>query len=213
MHDADDKVLTKPIDSQRFQVSASRYIALASALITVALPLAVFLRETFAKDRELAVSRAEQEFKIRSAYLDRALDPARPAALRQGVLRFLVGTSDDPQLKAWAQKELALVEPEANELKGDLVKFRRLFDEKDERVQSLIDAWRNAGDSKAAAAKAEINALNRSKAELESRIARTTERLTGVVNLSGTSGGRAMLSADPPTVRVEPKAEPGTREQ
>lgn len=47
---------------------------------------------------------------ITTGYLDRALDPATPLAIRNSLLRFLsVSASDDDRLNVWAKQELKFV--------------------------------------------------------------------------------------------------------
>lgn len=191
---------TTPADSPRWQVSASRSLAIASAIVGLMLPVSQCVRETFAERRELAVSRAEQEFEVRSAYLDRAVDPARPAALRLGVLRFLVQTSDDEKLKKWAQDEIALVEPEANQLKARLENLRGALDAREKRIEDVIMEMsskppRDRDPKAIAAAEAEINALHRSKMDLESKFAKTIAQLKGV-DLVGKAEGAANATGD-----------------
>ena len=50
-----------------------------------------------------------QQHKIVTGYLDRALDPEVPLAIRQQLLRFL-STSAGPQIENWAKTELRLVD-------------------------------------------------------------------------------------------------------
>lgn len=169
----------------RWEMTASRWIALASAGMVVALPGATFVREHFAKKRELTVARAQQEFTIRSAYLGLAVDPARPPALRQGVLRFLVQTSDDERLRTWAEAELKIVGPEADGLRAELAKLRSAMEERDKRLASVTAALdrerqKSTKDAKMIAdAQAEQAALAKSVANLEGRIAKTSDSLFG----------------------------------
>jgi hypothetical protein len=164
------------------QVRASALLALASAFITAALPFAVYVRETFAKHREIEVAKAEQAFKERSAYLDRAIDPARPAALRQQVLRFLVQTSDDDRLRKWADDEQKRVDSEVEALKTLAAQQKEQIDQKDKEIAKAKAAFAQAHmqDKKALAdTREKLELLELAKQKLEGEYAQAAQRLKG----------------------------------
>lgn len=167
------------------QGKAAKWIALAATCITVALPAATWVRECGAKDRELTVAKAEQQFQMRSAYLDRALDPARPAELREAVLRFLRDTSEDKPLRDWAESELNRVNGEVRDLKAGLSELQDQLQKQQQRTIKLIADLKRQDDQQKlnaqalAEARTKITELEASRVELQSKIAGKSELLTG----------------------------------
>lgn len=163
------------------------WIAIVSTAIGAALPLATFVRESQAKKRELAVAEAQQQFAFRSAYLDRALDPAKPPELRQGVFRFLVATTADEPMKKWAMSELANVTEDVNRIRAErddaLSKAAASGKDLAAKTEALAreQRARKVDASAIAAAQREIAELRRAKAELEAKAAKAEQRLTGRV--------------------------------
>src|SRR5258706_9998011 len=88
-----------------------------AALIAAVMPATTFIRESITKERELALAEREEDYKIRTAYLDRAVDTEhRTPEGRQQILRFLAAT-DDRSLTTWAKEELKRVDEQVEEVR------------------------------------------------------------------------------------------------
>ncbi|HLL82297.1 MAG TPA: hypothetical protein VK420_06585 [Longimicrobium sp.] len=97
-------------------------VTLLGTLAAAVAPVTVGVQSYIQKQKELAIAEREQEFKIRLAYLDLAIDPARTPADRAIVLRFLKEATHDDALSGWAGNELGLVNQELDRLKQELAK-------------------------------------------------------------------------------------------
>jgi len=102
-------------------------IATMTALLAAVLPVKTAIEESFRNDRELALQqakqredaalqRAKQEHEIRMAYLDRFEVPGH----RLQTLRFLIATTSDQRLLAWAKEEKKLVEVQLAAIEQEL---------------------------------------------------------------------------------------------
>jgi hypothetical protein len=132
-------------------------IATMTAIIAAVLPVTTAIQKHYENERELALQQqrqetelallqARQENDIRLTYLQRFEMPGH----RMQTLRFLIATSTDPRLIAWAREEKAIVQaeldsieeqirtvveelernpqgPRADELKARLVELTRLL--------------------------------------------------------------------------------------
>jgi hypothetical protein len=90
----------------------SGYIALAVPITVAISNLAKLCLEWLKQNHEIKTSRIEQSHKITTQYLDRALDPSVPLAIRHQLLRFLA-TPDNSgdRLQCWAEREMKRVGP------------------------------------------------------------------------------------------------------
>jgi hypothetical protein len=87
-------------------------ITAMTAIIAAVLPVTKMIEEHYRSKRELALQEAKQDNDIRVAYLDRY----QLTGQRRKTLRFLIGTSPDERMVAWAKDELAAVLEELEEL-------------------------------------------------------------------------------------------------
>ena len=83
-------------------------VATLTAIIAAVLPVTTAVQEHYRTNRELALEESKQANEIRTGYLDRLDKPG--ARLR--TLRFVLATTDDAALKAWAQAETLQVQGE-----------------------------------------------------------------------------------------------------
>ena len=83
-----------------------------TAIIAAVIPVTTAVQAHYQKERELSLQESKQAYEIRVSYLDR-LDKPR-ARLR--TLRFVLATTNDAALKAWAEAETKHVQAELNEL-------------------------------------------------------------------------------------------------
>jgi hypothetical protein len=83
-------------------------VAALTAIIAAILPVTTAIQEHYRTNRELALEESKQANDIRTSYLDRLDKPG--ARLR--TLRFVLATTDDAALKAWAQAETLQVQTE-----------------------------------------------------------------------------------------------------
>jgi hypothetical protein len=103
-------------------------IAGVTAILAAVLPLKTAIEESFRNDRELALQQAKQqeelllqqtkqEHEIRMAYLDRYEVPGH----RLQTLRFLIATTTDPRLLAWAQEERKIVQEQLDKIEQKII--------------------------------------------------------------------------------------------
>jgi hypothetical protein len=83
-------------------------IATLTAIVAAILPVTTAVQEHYRTSRELKLEESKQANEIRTGYLDRLDKPG--ARLR--TLRFVLATTDDTALKAWAQAETLQVQSE-----------------------------------------------------------------------------------------------------
>jgi hypothetical protein len=83
-------------------------VAALTAIIAAVLPATTAIEEHYRTKRELALEESKQANDIRTSYLDRLDKPG--ARLR--TLRFVLATTDDATLKAWAEAETLQVHAE-----------------------------------------------------------------------------------------------------
>jgi hypothetical protein len=202
-------------------------VTLLGALAAAVAPVTVGVQNYIEKQKQLAISERDQDFKMHMAYLDLAIDPARTPADRAIVLRFLKGTTHDTALAAWASNELNVVQQELARLQQDL-----------ERKQEALAAQRRAEQE----AKAKVDALRKqvrpptaqleeAEAELiqardkKASVQAETELLRGLVVPGATltpeeeQGARSppppppsqpLLGLDEPAAPSNARCEPGT---
>lgn len=92
-----------------FDSSSTAKVALIAAAITAAPPLTAAVHGAFSSSRQAEAAKIDQDFKMRMAFLDRAIDPKSPPDDRHKVLRFLVAVATDKKMKSWAESELKSV--------------------------------------------------------------------------------------------------------
>jgi hypothetical protein len=125
-------------------------VTLLGTLAAAVAPVTVGVQSYIQKQKELAIAERDQEFKIRLAYLDLAIDPARTPADRAIVLRFLKEATHDDALSGWAGNELGLVNQELDRLKQDLAKAQEALaaQEKAEReARAELERLRQLNDA------------------------------------------------------------------
>ena len=98
-----------------------------TAIIAAVIPVTTAVQAHYEKERELAMQAAKQAHEIelesskqaheiRTSYLDRLEKPG--AKLR--TLRFVLATTTDPEMKAWAEGEKKVVEGELAKVDGEI---------------------------------------------------------------------------------------------
>ncbi len=103
-------------------------IATMTAIIAAVLPVTTAIQEHYESEREfvlqqtrqqteLALQQARQDNDIRLAYLQRFEVPGH----RLQTLRFLLATSTDPRLIAWAQEEQKYVQGQLDKIEEQLL--------------------------------------------------------------------------------------------
>jgi hypothetical protein len=103
-------------------------IALVSTLVGAIVPTTAFIAnwakiqlDTRRQAYEIAQAQAKQTHEITTDYLNRALDPAFPIALRYQLLRFLsTSEKDGHKLENWAEGELKRLDPILQSLSRDV---------------------------------------------------------------------------------------------
>jgi len=83
-----------------------------TAIIAAVLPVTTAVQAHYQKEREIALQESKQAHEIRTSYLDRMDKPG--AKLR--TLRFVLATTTDPALKAWAEEEEKRIQAELDEI-------------------------------------------------------------------------------------------------
>jgi hypothetical protein len=91
-------------------------IAAVTAIVAAVVPVTTAIQEHFETQSELVLQQAKQEHDMRMAYLERYEVPGR----RLQTLRFLLATSTDPRLLAWAREEQELVQGQLEEIDEQL---------------------------------------------------------------------------------------------
>lgn len=97
-----------------------------TAIISASPPITAATYTWLSREKELEVAQRQQTYKLmlektqqdysmRTGFLDRAVDPARSPRDRQLVLRFLSSVADDEPLRHWANQELQDVESQLKE--------------------------------------------------------------------------------------------------
>lgn len=152
-------------------------LTVALALIAASVPVATGVHDCQSRKSQVELARIEEDFKIKTAYLDRATD-SRPAEMRQVVLRFLLATTKDEEVKGWANDELKRVDAQ----RADTEKLERLKAEVAGTAAARDRARANAraakageetAHAKAALAEAEkrLSALEHERDELKAKAA------------------------------------------
>ena len=139
--------------------SVAAYVALAVPATVAVANLAKLLMEWLKQSHTIREAQTQQGHQITTHYLDKALDPGVPLAIRHQLLRFLATPDrDGTRLRAWAESELRRV--------GGLV------DETNRAVtsaESELQAARNAAETAAAERKL-AEAVRKQKSLLEAPI-------------------------------------------
>jgi hypothetical protein len=91
-------------------------VATLTAIVAAIVPATTAVQEHYRTNRELALEESKQANDIRTSYLDRLDKPG--ARLR--TLRFVLATTDDAALKAWAQAETLQVQAEIAAIQSQL---------------------------------------------------------------------------------------------
>jgi hypothetical protein len=99
-----------------------------TAIIAAVVPVTTAVQAHYQKERELALEESKQAHAIRASYLDRLDKPG--ARLR--TLRFVLATSNNPDLKEWAQAE-------KKEVQAELDGIYKQIDEIDQLVAAFSD--------------------------------------------------------------------------
>lgn len=92
--------------------SSTAKFALIAAAIAAAPPLTAAVHGWVSGYQQAEAKKIEQDFKMRTELLDRAIDPKSPPQDRQKVLRLVVNVIEDKPMKEWAQAELNRVDIE-----------------------------------------------------------------------------------------------------
>jgi hypothetical protein len=134
-------------------------VATMTAILAAVLPVKTAIEESFRNDRELALQRAKQredlalqqakqEHEIRMAYLDRFEVPGH----RLQTLRFLIATTTDERLLAWAKEEKKLVEDQLAAIEQELGALARRIAEAStgQEREELQSAWNKLNEVKGA---------------------------------------------------------------
>lgn len=108
-------------------------VATMTAIIAAVVPVTTAVQQHYQKERELALQESKQANDIRTGYLDRLEKPG--AKLR--TLRFVMATTTDPDLKAWAQAE-------TKEVKADLHDIDKQIEAVDKEIETLSQAVRSS---------------------------------------------------------------------
>lgn len=134
-------------------------VATMTAILAAVLPVKTAIEESYRNDRELALQQAKQqedfalqqarqEHEIRLAYLDRFEAPGH----RLQTLRFLIATTDDARLLAWAKEEKQLVEEQLSVIEKDLFALAKKLEETQpgKALDELKKAWDDLNKLKSA---------------------------------------------------------------
>lgn len=144
----------------------STYLVSAAALIAAMMPLTAFVNGCYS----VKIERDKFFIQMRLNYLDRALDTTRDANYREGVIRFLLETTEpsDPLYK-WALKQTKIAD-EIHRLRDELVKLDAGW----RAAQSLlIEEQRSRSSEKSVASVRErellgqLKKMSKDRAELE----------------------------------------------
>lgn len=85
-----------------------KLIATLTTVVAAVVPASTAIQGYYRNRRELALQESKQAHEIRTSYLDRLDKPGS----RLRTLRFVLATTDDAVLKAWAEAETMQVENE-----------------------------------------------------------------------------------------------------
>lgn len=160
------------------------WLAIALALIAASAPITTHFYTSASKDKELALAREEQkstaesdareqEFKMRTSFLDGAVDPARNAADRQLVLRFLARTTRDAPLREWAESELRGVESELKHASEQIAVLEDEIRKSDENARALreqLSQQSKSGKQANAELQARLEAAERAQRDANDRL-------------------------------------------
>jgi len=196
-------------------------VTVLGALAAAVAPVTVAIQENIRKQQELALAEKDQYYKMRMAYLDLAVDPARSPADRRVVLRFLKAViKDDDALASWADSELKEVDQQLVDLNEELKKKTAELEAKSKaeaEARAQLDELRRtkeASDKKMQNAEDALAHASAEKAVVEER----TQRIQSAIKPSYVSEGMAAppqaasarLSAPAAAQGATGACEPGT---
>jgi len=92
-------------------------VTTVTAIVAAVLPITTAIEEHYRNEREFVLQQVKQEHDIRMAYLDRFEVPGQ----RLQTLRFLLATSTDPRLLAWAREEQKVVQGQLDKIEQELL--------------------------------------------------------------------------------------------
>jgi hypothetical protein len=203
-------------------------VTLLGTLAAAVAPLTVGVQNYIEKQKQLAIAEREQDFKMRMAYLDLAIDPTRTPADRAIVLRFLKDTTHDPALSTWANNELGLVNEELGRLEAELkAKLAALAAQAkaEEEAKAKLEALRGQAKAPSEQVQKAETALAEARGKKESVEAETEEvrnKMVPGATLKATSEAegaeRSSPRLGPPLLSpramagasASPRCEPGT---
>ena len=87
-----------------------------TAIVAAIVPVTTAVQQHFQKEREVALQESKQEHEIRVSYLDRLERPGD----RMRTLRFVLATTSDPKLRAWADGESKIVQAELDAIQKQI---------------------------------------------------------------------------------------------
>jgi hypothetical protein len=122
-----------------------------TAIVAAIVPVTTGVNGCLQKQRELDLEMIKQTDQIRGGYLDRTKDPIE----RERTLAFLIETTSDDRLLAWATKEKGRIEVDANEQRKELEATKA---ESAQRAKALNDAEQRSRDLEATASAAQAQA-------------------------------------------------------
>jgi len=111
--------------------TSSWKVTIIVAFIAAAGPGTAAVHGFYSKSQEIEIATREQDFQMRMAFLDRAIDPARSPRDREQVLRFLKAAIKDRALQEWAEAELGDVRRQLDELESVKLRANQAEEERD----------------------------------------------------------------------------------
>jgi len=124
-------------DTEGVKVAQQSWVIIMTAIIAMAAPATAAVHGWFSKAKEIEIARREQDFKIRTGLVDRAVDPKLSTTERERLFRFLAASADDPILQAWATHELAAIDRETAKLHALLDTAEKALGDADSRTADL----------------------------------------------------------------------------
>ncbi len=184
---------------------------MVTALIAAVPPATAAVYGYISKSRELEIAKQKQDYDIRMAFLDRAIDPDKPPESRHEVLRFLETVMTDDAMKAWAKSELTSVDEELQAAKEQvlnaqsaLVEKNRLLAEAESKRMEVQTALEQATASRSAS-KAQIVSL-RAQLAAASEAVMKAEAKTAEAKAKSTSTSTPLkISCSPGTIEGKQK--------
>lgn len=113
------------------------WVVLVTAIIAAAAPSTAAVHGWLNKAKEIEIAQRDQNFRIRTGLIDRAVDQKLPANERERLFRFLAASDEDKALKAWARQELEVIGDETKKLRSMLGSAEGALAEADKRSADL----------------------------------------------------------------------------